>query len=296
MQLTWKPDAWASVFYLAWRMQLVEDLAEAPQLAALRPACDALAARTRAAFGRTERAWRLLPVLATRHRTPRELAERWLVKLEGRAALRPTTVNPLAETVQQLSVAAEQVAPDREQQLQHRVRPLRDAWETIGPGLILMIGRLTDPQLFVDQAGVTIVDPIVGGAEPYLDENRVLLEGVLTNPLPTLPETLRLAWTLAQLNNDLPRYSERIPPMRLPTVSKLAMIPATLSAAEELGIAEASDANLQLAVRNWLDPDPAYPDLDFVLDSLRAWWETFRTSDADWPVALTGLDQLLNLK
>ena len=105
----------------------------------------------------------------------------------------------------------------------------------------------------------------------HLAYNNVLIEAVLTNPIPQLPETLRLA-CCSQLNLDLPVFSETIHGKRLPHVAELAMIPVTLQAAEELEFLTLTSEAIDLALNCWNVVTP--PDTDRV-DILWRWWGTY---------------------
>ena len=52
---------------------------------------------------------------------------------------------------------------------------------------------------------------------------------LLTNIEPRLPETLRLAWLLGQLNLDRPIYSDRVHGHALGEVAELALMPVRVS-------------------------------------------------------------------
>ena len=152
------------------------------------------------------------------------------------------------------------------------------------------IARWTDPHVIAESAQVILVHPSLGGGgSAHLAYNNVLIEAVLTNPIPQLPETLRLAWLLSQLNLDLPMFSETIHGKRLPHVAELAMIPVTLQAAEELEFLTLTPEAIDLALNCWNVVTP--PDTDPV-DILWRWWGTYLETRPRWDIAFTALDRM----
>ncbi len=132
-----------------------------------------------------------------------------------------------------------------------RVGPLQSAWEARGPGLLAMIKRSTDADFLVESAGIVLVQPVVGGdGLAHLYTNRVHIEAVLTDIDRALPETLRLAWLLGQLNLDRPIYSDRVHGHALGEVAELALMPVVLAAAEEVELTRLSVDTLQLRSLN----------------------------------------------
>ena len=112
---------------------------------------------------------------------------------------------------------------------------LREQWEARGPGLLRAVGLRTEESLVADEAQVIVVQPALGGGgQAHLSANAVRIEAVLANPHAELPEVVRLAWLLAQLQLDLPAYSDRIQADRLPHVLSLVVSEA-LSPRSALG-------------------------------------------------------------
>ena len=99
------------------------------------------------------------------------------------------------------------------------------------------MARLTDPQLLVSQADVLPVFPSGGGGTSHLLYNSISIEMADDDPVAELPEVLRLAWLVAQLNVDLPIFSENLQPGRRPLIASASMIPPVLTAAEEAELA-----------------------------------------------------------
>lgn len=235
--------------------------------------------------------WRHLLGLSSGIENDRQLAELAVRKTVGESQV--ALLSPhLAGLIRDIELAVLRGVPDLLDQLALRSGPFCEQWEARGPGLLAEIGKLTDPQLIVDQADVILVQPAVGGAgEAHLPYNKVHLEAVLANPFPNLPEVARLGWLLAQLNLDLPVYSEAIDGQRLPDVGRLAMLPAVLKAAETVELVRFDVNTVRMALELWDIQTP--PDID-AADTLLAWWETHLESPGPWHVALTALDRMFD--
>ena len=155
--------------------------------------------------------------------------------------------------------------------------------------MLVAIRRQTDALAFPEAADIVLVAPYIGGygaAHPH--QNRVLLEAVLYHPLPQLPETLRLAWLLGQLNADLPAIADVVPPGRSLSALKLAMIPPVLAAAELVELARCDEATVAAALEAW-QPERKDPTLP---GKIWSWWNAWIDQPAKWPVAVAALDQL----
>jgi hypothetical protein len=153
------------------------------------------------------------------------------------------------------------------------------------------IANLTEEEIAPEQADVLLVRPVFGGAGgSHLANNSVRIEAVLANPHPDLPEVVRLAWLLAQLELDLPRFSEEVQADRLPHVARLAMVPAVLRAAEAVELVRYTPELVGRAIAAWGLALP--PHLDPVTTATD-WWETYQLDKPPLPVALKALDEML---
>jgi len=123
-----------------------------------------------------------------------------------------------------------------------------------------------------------------------LQHNAVSFEAVLTNSVPQLPEVVRLAWLLSQLQCDLPVFSDHVNAQRLPHVAAFALLPAVLQAASEVELGPFSPEQIARAVDAWQLPKVANQDTTSVV---HAWWQTYLADRPGWPVALMALDQML---
>ena len=174
--------------------------------------------------------------------------------------------------------------------------PLKLQWEARGPGLLRYLSQLTRPELLPPSATVALVRPLAGGdGAAHLDFNSVRLEAVLANPVAELPEVVRLAWLVSQLQADLPVYSDALNKKRLPWLAGLAMLPAALEAAQFVELVHVDRDLLHTAVLTWILP--AYPENSATADELVTavcqWWDIYQQNKPPWAIALAALDRLL---
>jgi hypothetical protein len=235
------------------------------------------------------RLWRWLFALATSAGSNRELALQALTKTVGRqrAEMR---LNRLAAALAGVEAAVRRAFPDLAGELDLRMRPLREQWEARGPGLMRGVATRTEESLLAEEAQVIVVQPALGGGgQAHVSANAVRIEAVLANPHAELPEVVRLAWLLAQLQLDLPAYSDRIHADRLPHVAAFAALMPVLEAAQEVELVQYSPALLERAITVWHLQVPQ--DINAAQVVLQ-WWETYRESRPAFPVALTALNQM----
>ncbi len=290
IQLHWRPHFTTSCLHaaeaLAHGLPIVEPQLSEAIAAPAQELARAIAAETMSA----PRFWRWLFALSTSGGSSRELALLALTKTVGRQRAE-LLLNRMAGAIVGVESAVRRVFPDLMSELELRMRPLREQWEARGPGLLHGVGVRTEESLIPGQAQVIVVQPALGGGgQAHLSANAVRIEAVLVNPHAELPETVRLAWLLAQLELDLPAYSDRIHADRLPHVAAFAMLMPVLEAAQEVELVQFSPALLERAIAAWHLSVPA--DLNAPQVVLQ-WWETYRDSRPPFPVALTALDQML---
>jgi hypothetical protein len=219
-----------------------------------------------------------------------ELAERAVVRTSG-AERAPAAAHRVAAALAALEASVRRALPNLADELALRLPPLRDHWEIQGPRLLEHMVRWTDPRVAVPEARIVLVHPALGGGgAAHIAFNNVHLEAVLTNPVPELPENLRLAWLLGQLSLDLPVFCDHISGLRLPDVAALAMLPVALQAAAEAELVSLSPDTIDLALNAWQILTPT--DIDPV-DVLWRWWSTYVETRPRWDIALTALDRML---
>jgi hypothetical protein len=234
--------------------------------------------------------WQHITPLAAGIHNNRELAHVVLTKAIGRGSRHAALVDALAAAITSLKSAHQRAAPNCIEQLELRSGPLREQWEARGPGLLAHIGRFTQEDLLVADADALLVQPVSGGGgrahSPY---NSVRIEAVLANARPELPEIARLAWLLAQLNNDLPANQGNLPRGRATEVGGLALLLPVLTAAEEVELGRCDSATLIAALQTW---QPTASEAA-VAGTLEEWWQVYSQTRPVWPVALAALDRML---
>lgn len=226
--------------------------------------------------------------LSAEYENNRELAERAIARLTTGD---PAAVTRLEGHVAGLEAAVLRVQPETAEQLAVRGRPLREQWEARGPGLLRAMGRMTDPAIVPEFAEVVLVSPYAGGhGTAHSRSNRVIYEAVLTNPRPEIPEVVRLAWLLAQLNYDLAIFTDQLSPARLAVIGSLANLPAALAAGEEVELTTCDAQQIEAALAAWhlMSNLPAG-----AASTLWQWWNTVQNGQQRWPVALAALEAML---
>jgi hypothetical protein len=227
-----------------------------------------------------------LEALASEFDNNRQLVEITLTRLHGGSA--EHVVSQIAAAIGILESKLLAARPEMVKGLALRSRPLQEQWQARGPGLLRQLAKLTDDSFVAPSAAVVLVTPWVGGhGRADLKANRVLFEAVLANPHDDMPETLRLGWLLAQLQADVPIYSEAISTGALERMTALATVPAILSAAQEVEWATCDAATITRALSCW------YPDALPFADGLTRWWQAYEGGNRSWAVAWRALEPLL---
>ncbi len=290
-ELTWIANVSASCFHAA-RIAALGGTIVDPRLASLVPPLAADLVVAIEDLGVDVAVLDHLTGLAHRFENNRELAEMALTKVVGRdrsKALAPELVGQITR----LETAILAAIPNMVEELDLRSRPLRELWEARGPGMLSRLRKTLGEELVVESADVVVVHPVSGGGgSAHLPYNTVHIEGVLANPFADLPEAVRVAWLLSQLQFDLPRFSEHISPQELPRLARIATVPAALEAAEFVELARFSQDAVATALARWnvmsAEEAPA------VATVALAWWEEFRAGAAPFAVALQALPAMLD--
>lgn len=293
-ELRWRTSVSATCLHAAACRAAGLAGADAQLAAAIDVPSDRIAQEISAAGWRLAETLDQLTALAAEIDNNRELVIRAAARLRQAEVDQPTLVR-LAGAVSDLEAALSRAQPALAEELPLRIRPMREQWEALGPGMLLEIGRLTEGAVIPAAAEIVIVAPYAGGhGAAHVQYNRVTLEGVLVNPIPELPETVRMAWLLAQLNADLPRFSDVIPRGRSAAVFRLALLPPALAAAEAVEQGQCNEAALEHALTAWRLYDAnAAPG---VATHLWNWWNAWLDHAQSWPVAVAALEQLLSAK
>ncbi len=309
MQLHWQPAFSTSTFHAAHALLAGWPLVDADRLIpVLRDPATALSAEIEAAGLPVELFWRHLLGLSASLASNRELSTAVLRKCIGTNDSRYAHLQPRLEArIDALERSMQQAFPRLTEELTLRIGPLKEQWEARGPGLFYTLKQLLEPELLVEEATVLLVQPVLGGGGgAHLQYNAVRIEALLANASPSLPEPIRLAWLLAQLNCDLPRYADQVHADRLDKVAALALLPAVLEAAREVEwVGDQPDLMVQ-AIAQWriyspdrgpgrsseLDRSPA--EVEKLAGIVQQWWQTFLTMRPGWNVALAALDRMLS--
>ena len=290
-QLTWQAGVSPSALHAAHLVILEKKLVDPALLAALAQPATSFQAELAHAGIDPPTFWRHLIPLAAQYENNRELALATLIRLRGRSPSTEALALSLAGLLSDIETAFHQVLPKLREELPLRIGPLREQWESRGPGMLRTIGQLTDEALIPEGATIVVLHPAAGGAgEAYLPHNQVHIEGLLANPQPELPEIVRLAWLLSQVQLELPRFSETVEPIRLIKLAPLAMLPVALAAAEEVELVRSAASLLSTAITWWQLAPHTEAETSLLLAQ---WWGEYQDSRPPWPIALAALDQML---
>lgn len=212
------------------------------------------------------------------------------------------TAGALATQLSDVRLVYQERYPKLGEQLVLRGRPIREQWDGYGAGLLKRIGKLTHPSFLPKAVNAILLSPYRGG-DGGLDASasRVWIEAVLTNPVPEIPEVLRLVWQVTQVGlieglTTGPEDSHGdpwVPHSRLPRVAAIAMMPLTLEAASYLEMISTPPDQLPLlfakAAQAWRIPVD-----DATLDTIENWWRQFQDLQTPPPVTLKALDRMLH--
>jgi hypothetical protein len=289
-RLRWRADPLASALHAAEAVLRGRALADPALAGALAGPAAALKAALEEDGLRAEKFLPHLNGLAAGGGGSAEVAEVALAKAAGRgaAARRAFWYRGL---LADLRAAFARAVPDLSAALAEAVGALRGRWAREGVAVLGGLAAGSEPELLSEEAAVVAVYPALGGggaACPAYNVARV--EAVRGDPVPDLPEVLRLAWLLALLNLDRPRYAEAVAPGRLPAVAGLAAVPLTLRAAEGPGLVRCDPPTVCRAAWAWLAPEDLGEGWD---EALGRWWDVYAAMRPPWPTALAALDRML---
>lgn len=287
-ELTWLASSFASFLHVAEILRRGETINDPGLAEAAAEPLKALNADLETSQINVRQFWRHAVPLAAGIESEQELVD-VIIRKTGDGS--PADATRVAGRIRDLKLAMAAAQPKLLDELAQRSGPLRLHWEARGPGLLHFFADRTSEDLVVETATVVLVQPCRGGGlRAHLPYNSVRIEAMLYDPEPKLPEVVRLAWGLAQLNLDLPIYSERISRDRLPTIAGLAALPPILAAAEYVELTRFDEETVKLACVNWRFPQGSQLDLPA---TLLTWWETYQQSRPQWPVALQALDRMI---
>ena len=299
MRLTWTPNVSASALHAAEAIHLHrQKLTDQRVLETLTPYTGKLGAWIENAIPYDiQRFWTILLGNAPLIDSNLELAQTVLRK-SGLRANEQSATTQLAGLISDIETSFIQLYPKFLEQLPLRARPLQEQWLGFGAGLTAHLGRLTQKSLLVDEARVVLLQPVLGGAGfAHMEQNFVRMEAVLTNPMVELPEIVRLTWMLSQLNLELPIHSETVGMNLIGRIGPLAMLPATLAAAEVMELSKCDESVAALAIEHWHIATPKDKDVhEDIVPALLDWWETFLQTRPATNTALQALSKMLGLE
>lgn len=289
--LNWRPSAAVSNLHIAWAISENQPIVDPRLDDAVTTSAKELAAEIENSRLPAERFWRHLIPLAAKVPRRRALLETAIAKTIGRSTHSELIASNLEARLAALDLAVTVAIPSMPDDLALRERPLREQWESRGPGMLKRIGELTDDALIAAECDVLLVQPAIGGyGEAHLAYNSARIEAVLANPIAEIPEVVRLTWLVAQLQLDLPTFSESIHAERLPKIARYALLPAALLAAESVELVRNTPALMSQASSAW--------GLSTAADAGAAvlvaqWWQTYQETRPPFRVALTALDRMV---
>ena len=302
MQLIWKTSEPASAMHAAAMLAEGATLVDPLLSDLLDPQIEEFT-QTLAHLGTTPLIAMMARLTAAGCEANRPLAEQAIAKVRGLAAVREPDVTALATWATHWKSSYQQYHRQRskrplEDELQLRLGPLRSQWEARGLGMMRQFAQLTEPWLVAPQAEVVVVLPAVGGhGVAHLPANLVAFEAMLTNVDDSLPEVVRLAWLVAQLQFDLPAMAEQISPGRLESLAKLATLPPLLASAEQVELTRFDTLTLTQSLQAWRivggEPEAASRDANQLALLLETWWQTYQTGNTGWVAAVAALEQML---
>jgi len=292
LELRWQENTWTSCLHAAQILAGNPPSGVSEELVnTVRPAAQRLVAELQTA--------RIVPKLFWRHALPLsaqfdgkvELAKAVLRKTISLEASESAFATSIGGALTDLASAYASAVPNAAQELSLRRRPLREAWEARGPGLLHFLLRVLPEEFLPESADVILVLPISGGrGTAHLVYNSVRLEGMLYDPHPQLPEVARLGWLISQLKLDLPKYSDEIDPDRIGMVARLATLPGILYAAEEVELIQPGTVRLADALQLW---QVTHAGHEALAETVQQWWQTQETRQAPWRISLMALDRMI---
>ena len=158
------------------------------------------------------------------------------------------------------------ITTDAEAEL--RLRPLREQWEARGPGLIARLEKCFPWIELPEPVDVRLFIPTTGGGGSIVADNAIEFAAVLANPIPHLPEIVRLGWLLATLGTK-----RLVDEVQLPS----AMVIPTLDAAEFVELVTVDELTVQSALQEWLKPGL----LKIPASEMMDWWQRSSSTASD---------------
>ncbi|OYP34380.1 hypothetical protein [Rhodopirellula sp. MGV] len=213
------------------------------------------------------------------------------------------TAAALRSQLEDSRIALGQRFPKLQEQLKLRAGPLRDRWQTYGPGLLIETAKLiwhsAPPDgWWPESIDCLLVQPFRGGDGGFdSGSRRIWIEAMLTDPDPIVTEVVRLAYLATQV--AIGRHLEQTlgprPAIDLPEgfgsgTSRhsllpwdLGTVPIVLRAARNLGLFSQQTLPVAKAIKLWRLGD------DESAAAVERWWEQWGDRDVAMPVSLKAL-------
>ncbi len=217
------------------------------------------------------------------------------------------TAAALGTQLDQCRIAYQQRFPKLEQQLGLRAGPLKDRWQTYGPGLLIetarqIWGSAPPEKWWPENVDCLLVQPVRGGDGGFdSGQCRVWIEAMLTDADPAVSEIFRLAFWVTQVavgrhlaatlgQGETPSHPEDFGSgthRRTTLPWDLGCVPVVLTAGANLELFRADPLPVQTAVALWRLGDESVGKI------VANWWDQWKDAGAAMPVALKALDRML---
>jgi hypothetical protein len=182
--------------------------------------------------------------------------------------------------------------PKLGEQLELRARPLRDRWDTFGPGLLTEVERQIwenspPDDWWASRTSALMIQPVRGGDGGFDAEGgKFWIEAMLTDVDQAVPEVLRVAWLITRMAIET-HTRDRSADQPLAKPWSLVSVPLVLTAAANLELINPDRLPIKRALELWQSADVN------VAEILEDWWRQLTLTSAPLPVALKELDQTL---
>lgn len=217
------------------------------------------------------------------------------------------TAAGLGSRLDECRIAFGQRYPKLRDQLQLRAGPLKDRWQTFGPGLLIETAKLVwqsspPDEWWPSDVDCLLVQPLRGGDGGFdSGQCRVWIEAMLTDADPVVGEIFRLAFWVTQvavgrhLDATLGRVETPAHPEDFGSGThrksslpwQLGCVPVVLAAGANLDLFRADPLPIQTAIRMWRLGDESVGEV------VAKWWSQWSDAGAAMPVALKALDRML---
>ena len=217
------------------------------------------------------------------------------------------TAAALGSQLDECRIAFQNRFPKLREQLELRAGPLKDRWQTYGPGLLIQTAQLiwdsSPPEdWWPERVDCLLVQPVRGGDGGFdSGQCRVWMEAMLTDADPAVGEIFRLAFWVTQvavgrhLDTTLGRTTTPSHPedfgsgthRRTSLPWGLGCVPVVLAAGAQLDLFRTQSLPVAKAVRLWRLGD------DSVAKVVALWWDQWAEAGAAMPVALKALERML---